>query len=103
MLFGTLLISSSSSSYPSSLILGPSVEGWGWGGHLGRREKLFQKCPVTPAEEGALFSLSDDAGGAAFLLPVTYNLLCCSERLPYISPCEVKVRWSSAVTVLNDI
>lgn len=48
--------------------------GWGSGGrpgHIGRRGKLFQKCPVTAAEEGALFSLSDDAGGASFPPPVT--------------------------------
>lgn len=53
-------------------------------GRLGRREKLFQKCPVTPAEEGALFSLSDDAGEAAFLLPVIY-ICIIKERLSYIS------------------
>lgn len=49
----------------------------GWA--LGGGEKLFQKCPATPAKEGALFSLSDDddAGGAAFPPPVTYNLLRC--------------------------
>lgn len=83
MLFGTLLVSSSSSStpplYPSPLILGPCVESEGVG-RLGRREKLFQKCPVTPAEDAALFGLRDDAGGAAFPLPVTQNLLRCSRR-----------------------
>lgn len=47
--------------FTSALILGPLVELEGVG-HLGRREKLFQKCPVAPAEEGALFSLLDDAG-----------------------------------------
>lgn len=50
--------------YPSPLILGPSVESdRGRGdGHLGRREKLFQKCPVTTAEEDACCGLNDDAG-----------------------------------------
>lgn len=31
-------------------------------GHLERRGKLFQKCPVTPAKEAVLFSLEGDAG-----------------------------------------
>lgn len=52
--------------YPLPLILGPSVESEGGVGHSERREKLFQKCPVPPAEDGALFSLSSDAGRAAF-------------------------------------
>lgn len=48
--------------YPGPLC---GVRGGGVG-HSERREKLFQKCPVPPAEDGALFSLSSDAGGAAF-------------------------------------
>lgn len=36
--------------------------GRGGVGHLERRDKLFQKCPVTPAKVGALFSLGDDDG-----------------------------------------
>lgn len=54
----------------SPLMVGPCVESEGRGmEYLGWREKLFQKCPVTPTEEGALFGFSDDAG-AAFPLPV---------------------------------
>lgn len=67
MLFGPLVSSSSFSSlfipYPLSWAPLWSQRGVG---HLERREKLFQKCPVPPAEDGALFSLSSDAGGAAF-------------------------------------
>lgn len=66
---------------------------------MGRREKLFQKCPVTPAEEGvtALFMLSGDAGGAAFPLPVTYKLLRCLGRAAQHVTVWTQVRWYSAL------
>lgn len=47
-----------------------------------RRDKLFQKCPVTPAKVAALFGGVDDAGWS-------YISAACDilyKRLPYISP-----------------
>lgn len=81
MTFGSLLVSSSSYSvssppvpgpplYSSPLILGPSLESRGGLG-IWEEGETIPEMSVTPAEEGALFGLSDDTGAAAFPLPAT--------------------------------
>lgn len=66
---------------------GPLWSQKGEGGWAFKKEgELFQKCPASPAEEGALFSLGDDDDAAA--ARAAFPTVRLNQQLPYIFPPE---------------